>query len=82
MDAKVKQPTVQQLIGQAVALQQSGDFESSTDLFLRVLDAEPKNPVANYSMAAIESGRGNYSLALNFIKPVLITNPKFALFFE
>ena len=79
MDAKVKQPTAQNLLDQAVALQQSGEMEASADLYLRVLELEPKNPVANYSMAAIESGRGHYSLALNFIKPVLVTNPKFAL---
>ena len=79
MDTKVKQPTAQNLLNQAVALQQSGDLEASADLYLRVLELEPKNPVANYSMAAIESGRGHYSLALNFIKPVLVTNPKFAL---
>ena len=72
MDAKVKQPSVQNLIDQAVALQHAGNTDACTDLFLQVLALEPKNPVANYSMAAIESGRGNYSLALNFIKPVLI----------
>lgn len=75
----MKHLTAQQLIERAVALQHAGDIETSTDMFLQVLNLEPKNPVANYSLAAIESGRGNYSLALNFIKPVLLSNPKFAL---
>ena len=46
---------------------------------MQALELEPKNPVANYSLAAIETGRGHYSVALNYIKPVLVTNPKFAL---
>ena len=79
MDTEAKDRSLQQMNEQALSLQKSGQEEACIELFLQVLAIEPQNPVANYSMAAIESGRGNYSLALNFIKPVLTSNPKFAL---
>ena len=75
----MKQLSAQNLIDQAVALQQAGEVEASAELYSRVLAIEPKNPVANYSMAAISSGKGQYAQALAFIQPVLASNPKFAL---
>ena len=75
----MKQLSAQNLIAQAVALQQAGEVEASAELYSRVLAIEPKNPVANYSMAAISSGKGQYAQALAFIQPVLASNPKFAL---
>jgi len=75
----VKQLSAQNLIDQAVALQQAGEVEASAELYSKVLAIEPKNPVANYSMAAISSGKGQYPQALAFIQPVLASNPKFAL---
>ena len=75
----MKQLSAQNLIDQAVALQQAGEVEASAELYTKVLAIEPKNPVANYSMAAISSGKGQYAQALAFIQPVLTSNPKFAL---
>ncbi len=79
MDTKVKQLTTQQLIDQGVALQAAGAVDSARDIFQRVLEREPRNAAAHYSLGAIESGAGNYLQALKHIKQVMAVHPKFAL---
>jgi Flp pilus assembly protein TadD len=55
MDTKVKQLTTQQLIDQGVALQAAGAIDTARDIFERVLEREPHNAAAHYSLGAIES---------------------------
>ena len=62
----------------ALALQTAGELEAALSLFAKVLTAEPKNAVALYSLAAIESGRKNFDKALKHIQPVTLSHPNFA----
>ena len=62
----------------ALALQTAGELDAAQTLFSSVLRAEPKNAVALYSLAAIESGRKNFDKALKHIQPVTLSHPNFA----
>ena len=62
----------------ALALQTAGELDAAQTLFMSVLRAEPKNAVALYSLAAIESGRKNFDKALKHIQPVTLSHPNFA----
>ncbi len=62
----------------ALALQTAGELDAAQTLFSNVLRAEPKNAVALYSLAAIESGRKNFDKALKHIQPVTLSHPNFA----
>jgi len=62
----------------ALALQTAGELDAALSLFAKVLSAEPKNAVALYSLAAIESGRKNFDKALKHIQPVTLSHPNFA----
>ena len=79
MSLQTQFSSLQQMLDHAVAMQQAGDVASSSLLFKQALELEPQNPVALYSMAAIESGHANYAQALKYIEPVLRSNPKFGL---
>ncbi len=73
-----KSKTVQQQLDQAVALQHAGDADAAKSIFLQALKSDAKNPVALYSLAAIESGHSNFNQALSYIQPVLLSHPQFA----
>jgi predicted O-linked N-acetylglucosamine transferase (SPINDLY family) len=62
----------------ALALQTAGELDAAQTLFSNVLKSEPKNAVALYSLAAIESGRKNFDKALKHIQPVTLSHPNFA----
>ena len=62
----------------ALALQTAGELDAAQSLFGKVLKSEPKNAVALYSLAAIESGRKNFDKALKHIQPVTLSHPNFA----
>ncbi len=62
----------------ALALQTAGELDAAQSLFSKVLKSEPKNAVALYSLAAIESGRKNFDKALKHIQPVTLSHPGFA----
>ena len=62
----------------ALALQTAGELDAAQTLFSNVLRSEPKNAVALYSLAAIESGRKNFDKALKHIQPVTLSHPNFA----
>jgi len=79
MSLQTQFSSLQQMLDHAVAMQQAGETGSSSMLFKQALEIEPQNPVALYSMAAIESGQGQYPQALKYIEPVLRSNPKFGL---
>ena len=78
MNTKVKKRSVQSQLDQALALQHAGDVDDAESIFRQVLKADARNPAALYSMAAIESGRGQYIKALEHIQPVTKSNPGFA----
>jgi len=59
-------------------MQTAGELDAAQTLFMSVLRAEPKNAVALYSLAAIESGRKNFDKALKHIQPVTLSHPNFA----
>ncbi|WP_310646312.1 tetratricopeptide repeat protein [Limnohabitans sp.] len=75
--APKKAKPVQTKLDQAVALQQSGDVSAAKTIFLQALKADVKNPVALYSLAAIECGHSNFNQALTYIEPVLLSHPQF-----
>ena len=62
----------------ALAMQNAGEIDAAQNLFAKVLKAEPRNAVALYSLAAIESGKSNFDKALKFIQPVTVSHPNFA----
>ena len=62
----------------ALAMQNAGETDAAQSLFAKVLKAEPRNAVALYSLAAIESGKLNFDKALKFIQPVTVSHPNFA----
>jgi protein O-GlcNAc transferase len=73
----LKKATSSQL-EKALALQNAGELDAAQTLFSTVLKTEPKNAVALYSLAAIESGRKNFDAALKYIQPVTVSQPNFA----
>jgi tetratricopeptide (TPR) repeat protein len=73
----LKKATSSQL-EKALALQNAGELDAAQTLFSTVLKTEPKNAVALYSLAAIESGRKNFDAALKYIQPVTVSHPNFA----
>ena len=62
----------------ALAMQNAGEIDAAQNLFAKVLKADPRNAVALYSLAAIESGKSNFDKALKFIQPVTVSHPNFA----
>ena len=62
----------------ALAMQNAGETDAAQSLFAKVLKVEPRNAVALYSLAAIESGKLNFDKALKFIQPVTVSHPNFA----
>ncbi len=62
----------------ALAMQNAGEIVAAQSLFAKVLKTEPRNAVALYSLAAIESGKSNFDKALKFIQPVTVSHPNFA----
>ena len=78
MNTKVKKRSVQSQLDQALALQHAGEADAAESIFQQVLKADARNSAALYSMAAIESAKKNYSKALAYIQPVVVSNPGFA----
>jgi protein O-GlcNAc transferase len=65
-------------IDKALVLQNAGEIDSAKNIFDMVLKTEPRNAVALYSMAAIESSKLNFDNAFRFIQLVTISHPNFA----
>jgi len=78
MNTKVKKRSVQSQLDQALALQHAGDVDAAESIFQQVLNTDVHNPAALYSLAAIESIKKNYSKAIQYIQPVVLSNPGFA----
>lgn len=77
-NVKVMKHTTPHQIEKALALQNAGEIDAAQDLFAMVLKTEPKNAVALYSLAAIESAKLNFDKAFTYIHPVTISHPNFA----
>lgn len=70
--------SAQQLIDQAVALQNTGAVEAAKEVFIRVLEADPHHAAAHYSLGAIASSAGDSRQAMMHFQEVVIAFPKFA----
>ena len=79
MNAMTKDETLQLWLQQGIALQQDGDNEAAMALFELVLEADPKNVAANYSLCAIATAQGRYNEALDYVSTALNSMPQFAL---
>ena len=75
---KIMKHSIPNQIEKALALQNVGEVDSAQNIFEMILKTEPRNAVALYSLAAIESGKFNFDKALKFIQPVTISHPNFA----
>lgn len=78
MNTKSSPLSLQQLIDQAVALQNAGAIEAAKEVFQSVLEAEPKHAAAHYSLGAIAASAGEGLQALMHFQEVVLAFPKFA----
>ena len=78
MNTKTSPLSLQQLIDQAVALQNAGAIEAAKEIFLSVLEAEPKHAAAHYSLGVIAARAGEGLQALMHFQEVVAAFPKFA----
>ena len=66
-------------IARALEFQHNGDYVQASKLFLNILEDDPNNTVALYSMSAIASSEKRYSDALIYIVKAVNTAKGFAL---
>ena len=78
MNTKSTQLSSQQLIDQAVALQNAGAVEAAKEVFSRVLQTDPHHAAAHYSLGAISASAGEGLQALMHFQEVVAAFPKFA----
>lgn len=78
MDTKATQLTTQQLLDQAVALQAAGAIGPAREIFLQVLEGDPSNAVAHYSVGALDASTGATASAMEHFQRVIAAFPKFA----
>ena len=72
-----KAPAVDARLQQALDFQREGKQSEAESLFVAMLDDEPRNPAALYSLAAIFQNRGRSSEALELINRCLAVVPHF-----
>lgn len=68
--------TVEQSLQQAIALHQTGDIQGAKRIYLAILKAQPKNPVANYNLGVLAIQTKEFLIALPYFKMALETNPR------
>ncbi len=64
-------------VQEALDLQQAGQQTEAEARFTEILESQPKNPVALYSLAAIKQNRGDGAEALKLINRCLAVAPHF-----
>ena len=74
----MKNNTLPPLLQQALSAQTQGDLAKARTLFESVLQKEPHNVVALYSLGAIESGESQHSKALPLMQRAVTAAPQFA----
>lgn len=74
----MKQGNLQQILAKAIDLQNKGEVQKASALFLQILKLQPKNVFALYSLAAIESNAGNNGIAIRYADKAVDANPNFA----
>lgn len=72
-----KAPVVDARLQQALDLQRDGSQSEAEALFVELLDEQPRNPAALYSLAAIFQNRGQSTEALELINRCLAVVPHF-----
>jgi protein O-GlcNAc transferase len=74
----MKKNTLPPLLQQALSAQTQGDLAKARTLFESVLQNEPHNVVALYSLGAIESGESQHAKALPLMQRAVAAAPQFA----
>ena len=67
--------TVEQALKQAITLHQTGRLQDAELIYLAILKAQPRHPVANHNMGALARQRKNLALALSYFKIAYSINP-------
>lgn len=78
MNTKSSPLSLQQLLDQAMALQNAGAIGAAKEVFQSVLEAEPKHAAAHYSLGAIAASKGDSRQALMHFHEVVAVFPGFA----
>ena len=78
MGLSMKKNTLPPLLQQALSAQTQGDLAKARTLFESVLQKEPHNVVALYSLGAIESGESHHAKALPLMQRAVVAAPQFA----
>jgi predicted O-linked N-acetylglucosamine transferase (SPINDLY family) len=65
----------------ALAFHQQGQYEKAQEIYLKVLEVDPRNADALHLMGVIAHQRRNYLVAVEFIEMAIELKPKEALFY-
>ena len=79
MMQKISAEVFNERILQAIELKDKNELDIAKTLFLELLKLEPKNSALLYSLGALESAKGNFESANNYIDQHLAVSPNFAL---
>lgn len=67
--------TVEQALKQAITLHQAGRLQDAERIYLTILKAQPRHPVANHNMGLLARQRKNHALSLSYFKIAYAINP-------
>ena len=70
--------TIQEKLIKAVQHQATGDYLKAQALFLQIVEVEPTNFAALYSLAAISANTGHHAAALAYANHAILIQPQFA----
>ena len=66
---------------EALVLHQGGQHEKAQEIYLKILEIDPKNTDAFHLLGAIAHQRGNYQVAIEFIRMAIDLKPREALYY-
>ena len=72
----VMQPTIDDLLEQAINAHKTGKLQEAQQLYLTILETNTKHPDANHNLGILEIGLGKNRDALHYLKIALDANPK------
>lgn len=67
--------TILNKLEEAVMAHQAGQLDEAVRLYGIVLDAQPRNPVANYNLGVLSVGIQNLRAALILLRNAIESNP-------